>query len=131
WRGQVGASPVTEDELTKLAEPVRVAGQDAQLYEQAGTNPGSGDKTRILAAILRREGTTWFFKMTGDDEIVAQQKPSFIAFFKSYSLPGSRESAPDASQPELPPSHPPISGLDSAPAPASAGATSSPDKPQW
>src|SRR3954462_10227478 len=39
WRGQVGASPVTEDELPKLADTIQIAGQDAHLYEQAGTNP--------------------------------------------------------------------------------------------
>jgi hypothetical protein len=34
-----------------------------------------GDKTRILAGILRKEGVAWFFKMTGPDALVAGQKP--------------------------------------------------------
>lgn len=83
WRGQVGLGPVPEEELSKLAQPVQIAGQPAQLFEQAGTNPASGAKERILAAILRRDGVAWFFKMTGDDELVAQQKAAFIEFLKT------------------------------------------------
>ncbi len=102
WRGQVGLPGVSEAELAKLAQPVEIAGQPATLYEQAGINPGSGEKTRILAAITRRDGAAWFFKMTGDDDLVAQQKPAFIEFLKSVTFPAA------AAQAQLPPSHPPI-----------------------
>jgi hypothetical protein len=102
WRGQVGLPGVSEAELAKLAQPVEVAGQSASLYEQAGANPGSGEKTRILAAITRRDGVAWFFKMTGDDDLVGQQKPAFIEFLKSVSFPAA------TAQAQLPPSHPPI-----------------------
>src|SRR5947208_9750456 len=36
WRDQVGQPPVTESDLAQLAQPVEIAGQPAQLYEQAG-----------------------------------------------------------------------------------------------
>jgi hypothetical protein len=104
WRGQVGLPGVSEAELAKLAQPVEIAGQSASLYEQAGTNAGSGDKSRILAAITRRAGVAWFFKMTGDDGVVAEQKPEFIEFLKSVSIPAA------TAQPQLPPAHPPIDG---------------------
>jgi hypothetical protein len=104
WRSQVGLGPMSEQELPKLAEQLEIAGQQAQLYDQAGQAAGSGDKTRILAAIARRDGIAWFFKMTGGDELVAQQKPAFIEFLKSLSF------SPAAAQPQLPPSHPPIDG---------------------
>jgi hypothetical protein len=104
WRGQVGLPGVSQAELAKLAQPVEVAGQPASLYEQAGSNPGSGDKSCILAAITRRDGVAWFFKMTGDDGLVAEQKPAFIEFLKSVSFP------PATAQAQLPPSHPPIDG---------------------
>ncbi len=125
WRGQVGQAPVTEEELSKLAQPVQISGQTGQLYEPAGENPGSGDRTRILAAILRREGVAWFFKMTGDDSLVAAQKPAFIEFLKSVNF-----SAPMA-QAELPPSHPPIGGADLLAASATGSAASSQAKPTW
>src|SRR5437667_2742438 len=59
WRGQVGLPPVLEEEMQKIAESVEVAGQPATLFDQAG------EATRILAAVQHREGTAWFFKMTG------------------------------------------------------------------
>ena len=124
WRGQVGQGPVTEEELAKIAEPVPVSGETAKLYDQAGENPGSGDKTRILAAILRREGVAWFFKMTGPDTLVAQQKPAFVDWLKSVSF------AAPVAQAELPPSHPPIDSLPTATGATSAASGSS-SKPQW
>jgi hypothetical protein len=125
WRSTVGLPAVAEEDLTKLAQPVEVAGQAAQLYEQAGENPGSGDKTRILAAVLRREGVAWFFKMSGDDSLVTEQKPAFLDFLKTLSF------APAAAGAQLPPSHPPIGGATRMPGQTAAAADSSPAKPNW
>jgi hypothetical protein len=124
WRGQVGLPGVSEAELAKLAQPVEVASEPAKLYEQAGANPGSGEKTRILAAITRRDGAAWFFKMTGDDALVAEQKPAFIEFLKSVSFPAA------TAQAQLPPSHPPIDG-GSMMAAAAPEAASGQYKPNW
>ena len=124
WRGQVGLPGVPEAELARLAQPVEIAGQSAKLYEQAGTNAGSGEKTCILAAITRRDGVAWFFKMTGDDALVAEQRPAFVEFLKSVSF-----SAADA-QAQLPPAHPPIDG-GSMMAQAGAPASSGQPKPNW
>ena len=124
WRGQVGLPGVSEAELAKLAQPVEIASQSASLYEQAGANPGSGEKTRILAAITRRDGVAWFFKMTGDDGLVVQQKPAFIEFLKSVSFPAAMAPA------QLPPSHPPIDAGSMA-GQAGLAASSSQFKPNW
>jgi hypothetical protein len=133
WRGQVGQGPITEAELQKAAQPVEISGQTAQLYEQAGQSAGSGEATRILAAILRREGTAWFFKMTGDDLLVAAQKPAFVEFLKSVTFgPGEAQVAlGDAGQ--LPASHPPINvpGMAAPAARAGPAAASESGKPTW
>jgi hypothetical protein len=124
WRGQVGLPGVSEAELATLAQPVEIAGQAAKLYEQAGANAGSGEKSRILAAITRREGAAWFFKMTGEDGVVTEQKPAFIEFLKSVSFPAA------GAQAQLPPSHPPIDG-GSMMAAAGSAASSGQAKPNW
>jgi hypothetical protein len=119
---------VREEDLAKLAQPVEVAGQTGQLYEQAGENPGSGEKTRILVAVLRQNNVAWFFKMNGDDELVAQQKPAFIEFLKSVSFSSG------GNQAGLPPSHPPVGDGAMPLMSAGAGATgpsSSEGKPTW
>jgi len=124
WRGQAGLPGVSEAELTKLAQAVEVAGQPASLYEQAGTNAGSGEVSRILAAISRRDGLAWFFKMTGDGAVVAQQKPAFVEFLKSVSFPAA------TAQAQLPPAHPPIDGGNMM-AQAGPAASSGQPKPSW
>ena len=45
--------------------------------------PPDGVKTRILGGILPLHGETWFFKMTGPDELVASQRATFTEFIKS------------------------------------------------
>jgi hypothetical protein len=124
WRGQVGLEPISEEAMAKAAEPVEITGQKAQLFDVAGQNPSSAEKTRILAAILRRDDVSWFFKMNGDDALVAQQKPAFVQFLKSLQF-----SAPVA-QAQLPPSHPPIDAAAAAPQPATSSGDN-PDKPKW
>ncbi len=124
WRGQVGLPGVSEAELAKMAQPVEIASQPASLYEQAGTNAGSGDKSRILAAITRRDGTAWFFKMTGEAALVTEQKPAFIEFLKSVSFPAA------AAQAQMPPSHPPLDGGNMMGQAATAASSGQP-KPAW
>ncbi|MCX6903123.1 MAG: hypothetical protein NTW03_06515 [Verrucomicrobia bacterium] len=103
WRGQVGLMPVQAEDLAKLAAKIEIAGDAAQLYDLAGQPPGSSAKTRILAAIQRREGVVFFYKMTGEDALVASQKPTFTSFLQSV-----RFQAPESGSGGLPPSHPPI-----------------------
>ena len=125
WRGQVGLAGVSEAELATLAQKVEIAGQAATLYEQAGTNGASGGKSRILAAITRRDGVAWFFKMTGEDDVIAGQKSAFIDFLKSVSFTSA------AAKAQLPPSHPPIdAGSMMAPAAGTAASSGQP-KPNW
>ncbi len=110
WRGQVGLGALPETDVAGLAEKVTVGEQAADLYDLAGTAPGSGEAERILGVILHRDDTAWFFKMTGETALVEQEKPAFIAFLKSiqFGAPSAAPAAMDLSQ--LPPSHPPIAG---------------------
>jgi hypothetical protein len=126
WRQQVGQPPVTQEELDKQAETVDVDGQKGQIYDQAGKNVASGEKLRILAAIIRRESVAWFIKLMGDDDLVAQQKPAFVNFTKSLKF-GS------AQQPQLPPSHPPIDSVSPVGQnpPGVQPQTASSSKPSW
>ncbi len=138
WRGQVGLPELPDDGLQKTAESVEAGGQPAQLYDIAGTNPGSGDKERILGVIQHRDDMAWFYKMTGDADLVEQQKPAFIEFLKSLNFAAapaqtetpagqpaggdmgallSNAAAATQEQSKLPPGHP---RLDEATMPANA-----------
>ncbi|HEX5397588.1 MAG TPA: hypothetical protein VFY06_00880 [Verrucomicrobiae bacterium] len=123
WRGQVGLPAVSDDEVKKSAESVTAGGQPAQLYDIAGTNPDGGAPERIIGVIQHRSGMEWFYKMTGDSNLVEQQKPAFVEFLKSLNFGA-------AAPAELPAGHPAVGGdmgaLLSAPASSSAG-----NKPNW
>jgi hypothetical protein len=105
WRGQVGLAPVDEDAVQKMTEKVVIAGQDADLFDI-----GTGSE-RIIASVLHRDDTAWFFKITGDAALVEAQKPAFVAFLKSVSFGAPTAAAPATDMSQLPPSHPPIGGM--------------------
>lgn len=85
WRGQVGLEPLAE-----LAEspPVslEVAGRPGSLVDVAGPD------RRTLVVISTRGATTWFYKLSGPDGLVAGQRTAFEAFIGSIRFEGdSRE----------------------------------------
>ena len=112
WRGQVGLAELPEADVTKPAEKVEIAGQAAELYDVAGTSPGSGDAQRILGAILHSDDASWYFKAIGESGLVEKNKAAFVAFLKSVQFDKTAAfptpSAMDLSQ--LPASHPAIGG---------------------
>ena len=96
WRGQVGLGPVAQEELAGQSTPVEVGGQPARLYDLAGTPPEEKEKGRILAVIFQRGDLSWFFKMTGPDALVQQQKTAFTVFLKTISFEDGTEHAAEA-----------------------------------
>lgn len=127
WRGQVGLPALDEQAVQKSAEKVAVSGQDSDLFDVSGTSPGSGDAERILATVLHREDTSWFFKMTGDSELVEKNKPAFLAFLKSIEF-GGLPAPPTMDMSKLPASHPAIGGITPA---AQATTADAGAKPAW
>jgi len=119
WRSQVGLGPVGEAELTKMVEKVKIAGEEGHLYDIGGQTSGTNAASRVLGAILRREGMVWFFKVTGADALVAANKAKFVEMLKTVQFTAGEERVMQlpASHPPigeeagaLPPSHPPIGG---------------------
>ena len=101
WRGQIGLKPMSADEIKRLAQSVEVAGQPAEMYELSGRDPGSGEPMGILAAIAQREGTAWFFKMTGDPGVIAEQKTAFVEFLRSVKFEAGETAGLPAGHPEV------------------------------
>ncbi len=79
WRGQLGLNPFDETELAKNT----YASGSASVVDFSGTNAKTGQPARLVAAAVPHGGQTWFYKLMGDDAIVAAQKEIFLKFVQS------------------------------------------------
>jgi hypothetical protein len=88
WRDQLGLPPLTDDDLPKLVQPVTIAGADGKLFDITGATAASADKPaeRIIVALQKQEGVSWFIKLTGPAALVEAQKPAFIGFLKTLKF---------------------------------------------
>jgi hypothetical protein len=146
WRDQIHLPLVGEADLPGAFTRVNAPAGEFLVVDLLSESPvlESGRKARVLGAIFKQSGQTWFFKLAGEAGLVTAQKDAFIGFLKSveYSsaamaavaapsraantndLPpdarGVQASTPLADGP-LPTGHPPIDGsTPSTPAAADA-----------
>lgn len=118
WRDQLGLVPLTDSELPKLVQPVTIAGADGKLFDITGATKAGADKPaeRIIVALQKQDGVSWFIKLTGHAALVEAQKPAFIGFLKTLKFhAGADEGEAPASAPRP-----------AAPAPSSTSA-----QPNW
>jgi hypothetical protein len=75
WRQQIGLGPV--DSVDALIVPQHAGALHFSTVDMAGPS------ARVLAGWTRHEGRTWFFKLTGPQAVVEQEKPTFEKFLQS------------------------------------------------
>ncbi|MBI1375578.1 MAG: hypothetical protein GC159_22940 [Phycisphaera sp.] len=83
WRSQVGiGTKASPEEMAKEITAVKVSDRPSALVDIAGP------QGRMLLLVLPDEtnSRTWFFKMSGHNEHVAQLHDAFIAIVKSIKL---------------------------------------------
>jgi hypothetical protein len=84
WRGQLGLPPIAAADPKEGVEMVEVGGKkDAYLVDVKGTNARSGKPARLVALGVPYKGETWFFKLLGDEAVVAKEKDAFVKFVVS------------------------------------------------
>jgi hypothetical protein len=74
WRQQLGLPPT---ETSAEIVPLKSVDATFSTIDIAGAN------ARMLAAWIRRDGRTWFFKLTGPAAAVEKQQPNFTKFVRS------------------------------------------------
>ena len=79
WRGQAGLSSINSEELSQGLTEVRIDGHDGQIVNIL-PDSDDPDATQIVAAIFMYNGESWFFKMSGPQQGVRSQKPTFDQF---------------------------------------------------
>ena len=58
-------------------------GGKATLAEMSGTDQRSSRKAQLIAASVPRGGNTWFYKLMGDEAVVAREKEAFLKFVQT------------------------------------------------
>lgn len=93
WRDQLALPPISAEQLPNNSSQLEVSDAKIVLVHFASSKPlqNKKNKTGVLAAILPRTTSTWFFKMTGDEALVEAQKARFTQFLKSLRFTASSE----------------------------------------
>lgn len=96
WREELGLQPLNKDQVTTQGQAVEVGDAKGRLFEMVSEAPKGEQKfnLRTVGAIAERQGVLWFVKMTGAEDLVAQQKPTFVTFLGSIKFEGGGAEAP-------------------------------------
>jgi hypothetical protein len=89
WRQQVGLQPVKQEELETVATKVVIDGKPGHYSEMIppeGNASGPQPPQATVAAMVSADEVIWFFKLTGDRELVARERDNFKAFLESVSF---------------------------------------------
>lgn len=77
WRQQIGLPAADGSTLKSAIVPMKSKETDFSSIDMTGKS------SRVLAAWARRDGRTWFFKLTGPNAAVEKEKPKFVKFLQS------------------------------------------------
>jgi hypothetical protein len=90
WREQIGLAPLDDDEVAKQAQSLDAPGGQASLVDFTGVDAETKKPTRLIGAMVKQEGQSWFYKLMGDPSVVAKQKSAFVAFIQSTHYANAR-----------------------------------------
>lgn len=82
WRDQAGLPPIADADLASETKRIPIAGKPALLVDFSGRDE-AGQPMRITGAIVSHGGASWFFKMTGNEAVVASQYENFLSLLNS------------------------------------------------
>lgn len=109
WRGQLGLEPLDREALAAELETIEVSGMELVLCDFTGNAP-DGAPSRTIGAVIEFPDETWFFKLTGNPDVLTVSHPTFDAFLRTLQLVGGGESATAAAT-----TQPSAYGQDAAP----------------
>lgn len=91
WRDQIQLPKASPEAIEKMKENIKIAGIDGQLYDMVGDAPPADSrfKQRMIVAMATQSGISWFFKLKGADELVANQKSALLTFLQGVTLHNS------------------------------------------
>lgn len=106
WRAQVGQPALNDQEVAAGFTSVETAGGKGQLFEVTGTR--EKQPLRIITVMVPRGNESWFYKLQGDEAIVAEQKPAFLEFLKTVKITDGPATAQSSVAPAAEPAAPAV-----------------------
>ena len=87
-RENSGLPPISEEEFSRMIQVVPIGGEKGSLidFSSATTAETNAKPNSVMLVLLVHEGASWFFKLAGDAQLVAAQKPAMLDFLKSVSI---------------------------------------------
>jgi hypothetical protein len=85
WRGQIGLPPASPAEIMSDAKTLDVLGSKA-VYVHLKGPATQAPATSILGLIAPHRDVVWFVKMTGESQLVEQERERFETFAESLEL---------------------------------------------
>lgn len=83
WRGQLGLTPPTAEEMAESVRETEINGKQFFLVDLTGPAAEDGSAQRMLSAVVIHNGNSWFFKMTGPADAVEAASGDYGAFIDS------------------------------------------------
>ena len=83
WRNQLGLPPLNEGDLTQQVRSFDVPGGKAMLVDMSGNDPKTGQKARLLGAIVPQSEQSWFYKLMGNEQVIEREREVFTRFLKT------------------------------------------------
>lgn len=90
WRGQLQLPPLAAGELESATRHLDIG----ELHVTTVEIVGADNTQRLLGAIVPFDGATWFFKLTGPDTLVANERAAFDTFIRTLRPATLREASP-------------------------------------
>lgn len=85
WREQIQLGETTAAELAAETQKICVGGAVGDYVELVGPEDATRPQT-ILAAVVLRDGKSWFVKLMGDSQLAAQEEERFKSFVRSVQF---------------------------------------------
>lgn len=88
WRGQIQLAPLSAADLPKEVREEDFPAGHFSFVDMVSDKAVIDGKyhSRILGAWLKQPDRTWFFKLSGESDLVAAQKSAFEDFLKSVTI---------------------------------------------
>jgi hypothetical protein len=83
WRRQLGLKEVDESELAQQMTTMNVGDNKAIFLDMTGVDAKTGKPSRLIGVVLPETGQTCFYKLMGDEQIVAREKDAFTKFVQT------------------------------------------------